>query len=50
MNKTVTQIIEEVLETMCNEYCRYTEDVLNSLDDGYETTPVQCENCPLNRL
>ena len=45
-NKTVTEIIEEVKEQMCDDYCRYpreqsmAEMAINDI----------CENCPMNRL
>lgn len=46
--KSVTQIIEEVCNDMCNNYCRYTSESREHMDDNevYEI----CDKCPLNRL
>lgn len=52
-NKTVVAIFEEVIEQMCDKYCRYPhepipegkdEDWLMNDDDS------PCNDCPLNRL
>ena len=46
---TVTEIIEQVREDMCNDFCRYTQKSREALDTEkgiYE----KCEDCPLNRL
>lgn len=47
--KTVTQIIDEVRETMCIFYCRYTNQSLEAIDNQEELDKL-CENCPLNKL
>lgn len=55
-DKTATEIIEEVRETMCNDYCRYMHEGKSSLTEEekayyeeYGCIP-QCDDCPLNRL
>lgn len=49
--KTATQIIEEVREDMCNNYCKHIEQMKDKptmeLD---EFCAKYCEKCPLNRL
>lgn len=46
--KTVTGIIEEVCEEMCNNYCKYTDMAYDHLDQ--DEIFEKCEDCPLNRL
>lgn len=48
--KTVTQIIDEVREQMCNEYCKYTAVAVQLLDESTEEMDKICGDCPLNRL
>lgn len=49
-NQTVSQIIEDVKNEICNEYCKFPlywdETVM-----GYELCESEvCAQCPLNRL
>ena len=46
--KSVTDMIEEVKEQMCNDYCRYTHQSWEALEE--DRILEICENCPLNRL
>ena len=48
-NKSVRQVIEDVCETMCMNYCRYSNGQGTPLDNG-EYGYVECENCPLDKL
>lgn len=43
--KTVSQVIEEVKEQMCEDYCRYPNELLNE-----EDLLDVCTVCPLNKL
>lgn len=43
--KTVSQVIEEVKEQMCDDYCRYPKELLNK-----EDLLDMCTVCPLNKL
>jgi hypothetical protein len=43
-DKTVLNIIEEVCDEMCNNYCKYI-----GLDDQDELDE-HCNECPLNKL
>ena len=47
--KSVTTIIEEVQEDMCNYYCRYTNEAKAAIDNQEDLDRI-CGNCPLNRL
>ena len=48
---SVTEIIEEVKEQMCNDYCRYPREWDEEEHDGLELYDSDvCANCPLNRL
>lgn len=48
--KSVSEIIEEVKEQICNDYCRYPRD-WNEEERGIELCESEiCQNCPLNRL
>lgn len=49
--KTVSQIIEEVKNEICDKYCRY--QTIYDEDDEDELTEMMekiCFNCPLDRL
>ena len=49
--KTVTQIIQEVIETMCDKYCKYPAEYDPEEHDGVELFDSDiCANCPLMRL
>lgn len=54
--KSATDIINEVRDAMCNDYCRYMHEGKSSLtpeDEAYceENGYIpQCDDCPLNRL
>lgn len=43
--KSVTELIEEVREEICDKYCKYSDRGLS--DDEIEEL---CTNCPLNKL
>ena len=48
--ETVTQILEEVKDTMCNSYCKYPYE-WDEEKEGCELCESEiCENCPLSRL
>lgn len=44
--KTITEIMEEVSSEICNNYCKYQNEMMYS-DEMLET---KCSECPLNRL
>ena len=44
-NKTAMQIIEDVKEQMCDDYCRYPRE-LRDEDDLMDV----CTCCPMNKL
>ena len=44
MIKTVTDIIEEVKQEMCDGYCKYVKECNEMLDDGDDFY------CPLDKL
>lgn len=50
LHKTAIEIIQEVSEDLCNNYCKYPD----SWDEEKEGIPLEdsdiCTNCPLNRL
>lgn len=49
--KTVTKIIGEVVEEMCDKYCRYPREWKPQEHDGMELFESEiCANCPLMRL
>ncbi len=51
---TVVEIIEEVVEKMCSDYCKFPEEYTKKYGGGYEGTKKMmedhCDKCPLNRL
>ena len=42
--ENVTDIIAQAKEEICRDYCRYTEECMEKLDNGEE------RSCPLDRL
>lgn len=47
---TIPQILEEVVEEMCQKYCKYPEQ-WDEEAEGVELSESDiCVNCPLNRL
>lgn len=50
-NKSVTTIIREVVEEVCDKYCKYPEKWDPEEHDGVELFDSDiCANCPLMRL
>ena len=48
--KSISEILEEVKEQMCDDYCRYPRD-WDEEGEGMELIYSDiCTNCPLNRL
>ena len=48
---TVTKIIQEVTEEMCDKYCKYPNEWNPEEHDGQELFDSDiCANCPLMRL
>ena len=47
---TISGIIEEVKEAICNDYCKYP-DIWDEEVEGVELCESdKCRECPLNRL
>ena len=42
--KTISQILDDVIQEICDNYCRYPREV-----EGDAIFDI-CENCPFNRL
>ena len=48
--KTVPQILEEIVQTMCGKYCKYPI-LWDAEIQGIKLADSDiCANCPLNRL
>lgn len=48
--RSVTTLIEHVVEEMCDKYCKYPEQ-WDEEAEGVELSESDiCKNCPLNRL
>ena len=48
--KTVPQILEEIVQTMCSKYCKHPL-IWDEEYEGMELSESDiCKNCPLNRL
>ena len=51
MGKTLTDILDEVINDICNEYCKYPNIYDPEEHDGVELCDSEiCENCPVNRI
>lgn len=51
---TVVEIIVEVVEKMCSDYCKFPEQYVKEYGDSDEGLNKMfedhCDKCPLNRL
>lgn len=47
--KSITEILYEVTEEICNHYCKYP-DIWDEETQGELCESDICSNCPLNRL
>ena len=50
MATSVTQIFEEIKESMCEDYCRYPREYDEEATGVELCDSEYCQNCPLNRL
>jgi len=48
--KTIAQQLEEVVEEMCDKYCKWPEMWDDSMEDCELSESSICQNCPLNKL
>lgn len=48
--KSITKIIEETVEEMCNKYCKWPEMWDEEMEGCELCESSICRNCPLNRL
>ena len=46
--ESVVNIIQKVIEEMCNKYCKFPEQY--SEEDEEKLYDEHCKNCPLNKL
>ena len=50
MTKTITEQIQEIVDDICQHYCKYP-DIWDEEAEGMELAESDhCMNCPLNRL
>ena len=51
---TVTEQIQQTVETMCDKFCKYPERYLAVIENQDEAQEVMieevCKDCPLNKL
>lgn len=45
---TVSKIIEDVVESICDNYCKYPEQYAEA--DEEKMYEERCDKCPLNKL
>ena len=53
MAQTITEILEDVKEKMCNDYCKYPNQPTPEGKDEdwlFEDEESPCVKCPLNQL
>lgn len=48
--KTVSEILEEVKNVMCSNYCKWPDQWDEEEEEMELFDSYQCKNCPLNRL
>ena len=46
---TISEIVEEVKEQICDQYCKYRETA-DKHEIGFDALIEKCGDCPLNRL
>jgi hypothetical protein len=46
---TISEIVEEVKEQICDQYCKYRETA-EKHEIGFDALIEKCGDCPLNRL
>lgn len=49
MDKTVREIIGEVIDDMCMNYCKYQKETQEHLDN-HNCVCDKCLTCPMNKL
>ncbi len=51
---TIAEQMTEIVETMCDKYCKYPERYLAVIENPDEAQEVMieevCKDCPLNKL
>lgn len=50
MDKTITEQIQEVVEDICHNYCKWPDLWDDSMEDCELSESSICRNCPLNKL
>lgn len=48
--KTVADILCEVIQDMCDKYCKFPQEYENTGADDERMYDEKCSNCPLNKL
>ena len=48
--KTIAQQLEEVVEEMCDKYCKWPEMWDEEMEGCELSESSICQNCPLNKL
>ena len=46
---TISEQLQEIVDMMCNDYCRYPRE-WNEEEQGELSESEICANCPLNRI
>lgn len=49
-DKTIAQQVQEIVEDMCRNYCKWPEKWDEEMEGCELSESSICENCPLNRL
>lgn len=47
-NFTITGMLQNIIDEMCEHYCRYTEEAIEAMEQNRECE--RCENCPLMKI
>lgn len=47
-NSTIFSQLQEIVDDMCKNYCRYQEEAEKAMDEDKESE--RCMNCPLMRI
>ena len=48
--KTIAQQMEQIVEDVCRNYCKWPEKWDDSMEDCELSESSICQNCPLNKL
>lgn len=50
MDKTIVQQMQDIVEEMCDKFCKWPEKWDEEMEECELSESTICKNCPLNKL